>query len=212
RLGPRRRERREPRGAPHHDHEQPSGERIERPQVTHAVGAERATHRIDDVVRRGPLGASRLRHERHARDQPAPSLRFRRTWSMRCACSSPRSSSKWSSGVVRSGSSLATWARRKRAALARPSSDFALSSSLPITLTRTRAWPRSAVTSTAVTVTNPTRGSRTLPVRNAATVWRIASATRSGRWLVRRFILEETLARIHDARAVGRLDHAVCLL
>src|SRR5438034_682585 len=51
-------------------------------------------------------------------------------------------------------------------------------------------------------LTNPTRGSRTLPVRNAATVWRIASATRSGRWLVRRFISEETLARVQDRKSV----------
>src|SRR3989440_4907416 len=50
-----------------------------------------------------------------------------------------------------------------------------------MTLTRIRAWARSRDTSTAVTVTNPTRGSRTLAVRNAATVWRISSATRSGR-------------------------------
>src|SRR5947208_15171553 len=95
--------------------------------------------------------------------------------------------------------------------IVQPASYYAFTSPLPITLTRTRAWPRSPETSTAVTVTNPTRGSRTLPVRNSATVWRIASATRSGRWLGRRFISEETLARVHDARAVGRLDHAVCL-
>src|SRR5947199_358813 len=43
-----------------------------------------------------------------------------------------------------------------------------------MTLTRTRACARSAETWTPVTVTNPTRGSRTLPVRKAATVWRLA--------------------------------------
>ena len=79
RLGPRRGERRESRGAPDHDHEQSRGERIERTQVTHPVGAERPTHHIDDVVRGGPLRASGLRHERDARDQPAPSFKFRRT-------------------------------------------------------------------------------------------------------------------------------------
>src|SRR5438876_556729 len=211
RLGPSRRERRQPGGSTQHQHQQPRRERIERPQVTPPVGPDGPTHGFDDVVRRGSLGAPRLRDQRHAGDQPAPSLSPRSKRSICWACSSPRSSSKRSSGVTRNGSSLASWARRKRAALVRPSSDFALSSSLPITLTRTRAYARSPDTSTAVTVTNPTRGSRTLPVRNAATVWRIASATRSGRWLVRRFISEETLARVHDARAVGRLDHAVCL-
>src|SRR5213079_343668 len=192
-------------------HEQPRRERIERPQVPYPVGPDGPTPGVDDVVRRGSLGAARLRDQRHAGDQPVPSLSPRSKRSICWACSSPRSSSKRSSGVTRNGSSLASWARRKRAALVRPSSDFALSSSLPITLTRTRAYAKSPDTSTAVTVTNPTRGSRTLPVRNAATVWRIASATRSGRWLVRRFISEETRARVHDAGAVGRFDQAIGL-
>src|SRR3989449_3361825 len=183
RLGPPRRERRQPRGPAYHDHQQPRRERIERPQVTHPIGPDGPPHGVDDVVRGGPIGAPRLRDQRHAGDQPAPSLSPRSTRSICWACSKPRSSSKRSSGVTRSDSSLASWARRKRAALVRPSSDFALSSSPPMMLTRTRAWARSADTSTAVTVTNPTRGSRTFPVRNAATVWRIASATRSGRWL-----------------------------
>src|SRR4029077_6476897 len=112
---------------------------------------------------------------------------------------------------VRSGRALATWARRKRAALARPSSDLAFSSSLPITLTRTRAWPRSADTSTAVTVTNPTRGSRTSPVRNSATIWRISSATRSGRWLGRCFMSEKARARVHDSGPLGGLHQVVGL-
>src|SRR5439155_650880 len=82
---------------------------------------------------------------------PPPSWGPRSKRSICWACSSPRSSSKRSSGVTRNGSSLASWARRKRAALVRPSSDFALSSSLPITLTRTRAYAKSPDTSTAVT-------------------------------------------------------------
>src|SRR5437660_331569 len=76
---------------------------------------------------------------------------------------------------------------------------------------RPTTWPRSAVTSTAVTVTNPTRGSRTLPVRNSATVWRIASATRSGRWLGRCFMSEKARARVHDPGAVGGLHQMVRL-
>src|SRR5687768_14017359 len=49
-------------------------------------------------------------------------------------------------------------------------------------LTCTRAWRRSRVTSTPVTVTRPfTRGSFTPSVRNIATASRIASDTRSGR-------------------------------
>src|SRR5260370_670997 len=75
---------------------------------------------------------------------------------MRWACSRPRSSSKLRSGATRRVSSRASSARRNRAALARPSSDFPFSSSLPITVTRTRACARSADTSTAVTVPKPT--------------------------------------------------------
>src|SRR5436309_1456233 len=80
-----------------------------------------------------------------------------------------------------------------------------------MTLTRTRACARSAETWTPVTVTNPTRGSRTLPVRKAATVWRMASATRAGRWLRRCFMSEEAGRRVHDAGAVGGLHQAVGL-
>src|SRR5438034_10797134 len=80
-----------------------------------------------------------------------------------------------------------------------------------MTLTRTRACARSAETWTPVTVTNPTRGSRTLPVRKAATVWRMASATRAGRWLRRCFMSEEAGRRVHDAGADGALPQAVAL-
>src|SRR5204863_4067668 len=208
RLRPRRSERRQASGAAHHDDQQPGRERVERAEVSHATCAEGTPHRVHHVVGRGP---ARLRDQRHAGDQPAPSLRFRSTRSICCAWSSPRSSSKRISGVTRRGSSLASWARRKRAALVRPSSDLAFSASVPITLTRTRACDRSPDTSTAVTVTNPTRGSRTFPVRNAATVWRMASATRSGRWVLGRLISEEARARVDDAGAVGRFDQAVRL-
>src|SRR5947208_6911090 len=95
--------------------------------------------------------------------------------------------------------------------IVQPASYYAFTSPLPITLTRTRAWPRSPETSTAVTVTNPTRGSRTLPVRNSATVWRIASATRSGRWLGRRIMSKRARARVHDPGAVGGLHQLVRL-
>src|SRR3989454_667814 len=81
-----------------------------------------------------------------------------------------------------------------------------------MTLTRTRACARSAETWTPVTVTNPTRGSRTLPVRKAATVWRMASATRAGRGLRRCFMSEETGRRVHDAGPVGGLHQAGGLL
>src|SRR5205809_5296852 len=87
-----------------------------------------------------------------------------------------------------------------------------------MTLTRIRAWARSRDTSTAVTVTNPTRGSRTLAVRNAATVCRISSATRSGRrrgreeGTDRRVISQKARARVHDAGAVRPVHQAVGLL
>src|SRR2546427_7249016 len=72
-----------------------------------------------------------------------------------------------------------------------------------MTLTRIWAWARSRDTSTAVTVTNPTRGSRTLAVRNAATVWRISSATRSGR---RRGREEGTDRRVMSQKARARSE------
>src|SRR5438874_4265477 len=86
-----------------------------------------------------------------------------------------------------------------------------------MTLTRIRAWARSRDTSTAVTVTNPTRGSRTLAVRNSATVCRINSATRSGRrrgreeGTDRRVMSQKARARVHDAGAVRPVHQAVGL-
>src|SRR3989454_474905 len=86
-----------------------------------------------------------------------------------------------------------------------------------MTLPRIRAGARSRDTSTAVTVTNPTRGSRTLAVRNAATVWRISSATRSGRrrgreeGTDRRVMSQKARARVHDAGAVRPVHQAVGL-
>src|SRR5213080_1317872 len=86
-----------------------------------------------------------------------------------------------------------------------------------MTLTRIRAWARSRDTSTDVTVTNPTRGSRTLAVRNAATVCRINSATRSGRrrgreeGTDRRVMSQKARARVHDAGAVRPVHQAVGL-
>src|SRR5215208_2294625 len=56
-------------------------------------------------------------------------------------------------------SSRARLAWRNPCEEARPSSVVARSSSLPSTLTCTRAWRRSGLVSTAVTVTNPMRGS-----------------------------------------------------
>src|SRR6267378_5557906 len=169
--------------------------------MPHALFAERATDDVHDIMRRG---AGRLSDQ----DQPPPaaaqsSVSFSsfNTRSMCCACSSPRSRWKCSAGLVRRFSSLESCARRNRAALASPSSDLAFSSSEPITLTRTLACDKSGETSTPVTVTNPIRGSRTSPVRNTPTAWRINSLRRSGRWL-RRFISEIARAGVHDARAV----------
>src|SRR6266850_240985 len=79
-----------------------------------------------------------------------------------------------------------------------------------MTLTRTLACVRSGETSTPVTVTNPMRGSRTSPVRNAPTTCRISSPTRSGRWLGR-FMSEIARARVHDAGAVRAGDQPVRL-
>src|SRR2546422_10541073 len=99
----------------------------------------------------------------------------------------------------------------KRGAPASPSGLVSFSPSVPITLTLTVAGERSADTATPVTVMNPMRGSRTFPVRKAATVWRISSARRSGRWVGRCFISEEARAGVHDAGAVGALHQPVRL-
>ena len=48
----------------------------------------------------------------------------------------------------------------------------------PSTLTYTRAWRRSALVLTSVTVTNPTRGSFRSPASASPITWRIASSTR----------------------------------
>src|SRR6267378_6732310 len=79
-----------------------------------------------------------------------------------------------------------------------------------MTLTRTLACERSGDTSTPITVTNPMRGSRTSPVRNTPTAWRITSLTRSGRRLWR-LISEVARARIDDARAIRSGDQLVRL-
>ena len=54
----------------------------------------------------------------------------------------------------------------------------------PITLTHTFAWRRSAVVSTLVIVTNPTRGSATSRLTIEVISWRRSSSTRSVRWLM----------------------------
>src|SRR5256714_10117653 len=87
-----------------------------------------------------------------------------------------------------------------------------------MTLPGIGAWAGWGDPSAAVTVTNPTRGSRTLAVRNAATVWRISSATRSGRRRGReegtdcRVMSQKARARVHDAGAVRPVHQAVGLL
>src|SRR5882762_4599742 len=167
--------------------------------MPHALFAERATDDVDDVMGRG---AGRFgRQDEPTVAQSSVSFSSFNTRSMCCACSMPRSRWKCSSGLVRKFSSFDSCARRNRAALASPSSDVAFSSSEPMTLTRTLACDKSGETSTPVTVTNPIRGSRTAPVRNTPTAWRIISLTRSGRWL-RRFISEIARAGVHDACAV----------
>src|SRR5271154_3096191 len=73
---------------------------------------------------------------------------------------------------------------RKPCALFRPSSVISRCASSdcppssPSTLTYTRAWLRSALVFTSVTVTNPTRGSFSSPASASPNTWRIASSTR----------------------------------
>src|SRR5467141_3064978 len=208
RLRPPRGERREPRRAPDHEYQQSLGERVERAQMSDPILPQCAADDVHDIMRRG---AGRLGDQQQPTvAQSSVSFSSFNTRSMRCACSIPRSRWKCSSGLVRRLSSFESCARRKRAALANPSSDVAFSSSEPMTLTRTLACDRSGETSTPVTVTNPILGSRTSPVRNTPTAWRITSLTRSGRRLWR-LISEVARARIDDARAIRSGDQLVRL-
>src|SRR4051794_21836909 len=75
-------------------------------------------------------------------------------------------------------SSRAIWAWSTPWEEARPASVACLSPSSPSTLTYTRAWRRSGLVSTAVTVTNPMRGSFRPSAIRAESTSRTASLTR----------------------------------
>src|SRR4051812_43710500 len=75
-------------------------------------------------------------------------------------------------------SSLASWAWSTPCEEASPSSVAWRSGSSPSTLTYTRAWRRSGLVSTAVTVTNPIRGSFRPSAIRAESTSRTASLTR----------------------------------
>src|SRR4051812_34243912 len=75
-------------------------------------------------------------------------------------------------------SSLASWAWSTPCEEASPSSVAWRSGSSPSTLTNTRAWRRSGLVSTAVTVTNPMRGSFSPSASRAERTSRTASLTR----------------------------------
>src|SRR4051794_22848819 len=74
-------------------------------------------------------------------------------------------------------SSRAIWAWSTPWEEARPASVACLSPSSPRTLTNTRAWRRSGLVSTAVTVTNPMRGSFSPSARRPESTSRTASFT-----------------------------------
>ena len=109
RLRPPTGKRRQPRRPSHHHHQQTLGKGIERSQVTDALNDKSAPHGIHHIV---GGRAGRLGNQRYAVRQSSLSCRSRSTVSMRCACSMPRSRWKCSSGLVRSRSWPASWARR----------------------------------------------------------------------------------------------------
>src|SRR3954467_15087548 len=94
------------------------------------------------------------------------------------AFSAVSSSMNSRAGVRFSRNSRAMRACRMPCAEARPSRVAACSSAAPRTLTNTRAWRRSGLVLTSVTVTNPTRGSLKPSDRAALSTSRIASSTR----------------------------------
>src|SRR5215208_6114862 len=103
--------------------------------------------------------------------------------------------------------SVATACCRSPCADWSPASVSARSSWLPSTDTYTRAWRRSLLVSTEVTVTNPMRGSLTPSASRADTTSRTASFTRR----MRSAMLEKVFPRHHSAfhaRALGKhRDH-----
>src|SRR5689334_4445862 len=159
-------------------HQESGGKGIEGPGVPCTSNSQHSPHPMNDVVR----GHASCLVDQDRTDQVSSSRRMEFSNSlMRTACSSPRSSSKCSSGTVRVVSARAARDRRKPAALCSPSSARVFSASSPGTLTMTRAWERSLLTSTAVTVTKPTRGSRTSRDRLSVMTCRSVSAICSGR-------------------------------
>ena len=208
-LGLRLDESREPRRPPHQHHQQPGRERIERPGVTHRPGPERAPHALHHVVRREP---GRLVHQQPRRSAWLLPRGSRASSSLiRAACSSPRSSSKCSSGTMRVVSALRQLdcggsPRRSGAPRGRAS----CSASSPGTLTMTRACERSLVTCTPVTVTNPTRGIAHVARQRLGDHLpdRLGDLLRAAR---RRLEAASSIHRrgVHDPHAVGLLDRAI---
>src|SRR5215210_8507690 len=102
---------------------------------------------------------------------------------------------------MRSSLAIACW--KRPCADWSPASVSSRSSSLPRTDTYTRAWRRSVLVSTEVTVTNPMRGSLTPSASRADTTSRRASFTRR----MRSAMLEKVFPRHHLAfhtRAFGK--------
>src|SRR6185312_5678707 len=98
--------------------------------------------------------------------------------SRRCARSAVSSWKKVSVGVCLRRSSPPMRPCRKPCAERSPSSEALTASASPRTLTYTRAWLRSGLVLTSVTVTNPTRGSFTSWVSTSLRTSRTASSTR----------------------------------
>src|SRR5690606_35594920 len=118
---------------------------LRRIRLTWATGYSSASALSASLCRRSSAIARSI-----SADRWAPRLRRSSKW--KCSC-----------GTLRSFITLPSCRRRKLAALPRALSDCPTASepSAPMTVMKTLAWARSRLTSTAVMVTRPTRGSLT---------------------------------------------------
>jgi len=151
---------------------------VQRAQMSHALFAERAADDVHDIMRRG---AGRLGDQDQATvGQSSVSFSFFNTRSMCCACSSPRS--RWKCSSDSSAGSVPS--RAAPAESARRSPILERRRLLLIGAHDTHAHVRVRQIGRDLDAGDrdePDPGSRTSPVRNTPTAWRITSLRRSGR-------------------------------
>src|SRR3954453_15489601 len=133
------------------------------------VGSAELLHHL---IHLRPLRDGVALEDAHRSSPSSSSSEMRKPWSTESSCTNS------SVGVLFIRTSAPITDCRYPAEDWRPSRVSALSSSVPSTLTYTRPWRRSALVSTAVTVTNPMRGSLRPAAMRAQRTSRSASLTR----------------------------------